>query len=231
MADQRRKAEGRRGAMSHRSSLYRQLPALVALLVIGAIYALVAQQWPLGLPGLIPGLIMLLAVLLVIAALGGHPRLRHALGLASLAVVTVAETVGAGLLIINLVTASQRMNEMPQAFALLLLRDSALIWLVNILTFSFWYWEIDDGGPLQRHMDGYRSQDFVFPQRSVDTEAARAWAPHYVDYLFLAFTMSTAFSPTDTLVLSVRAKILVMLQALISLTVLAIIAARAINTL
>ncbi len=95
----------------------------------------------------------------------------------------------------------------------------------------FWYWEIDGGGPSRRHAEGYRSEDFVFPQSSLEQLSGVPWIPHYVDYLFLAFNASTAFSPTDTLVLSVRAKLLMMIQSLISLVVLAIIAARAINTI
>ena len=94
-----------------------------------------------------------------------------------------------------------------------------------------WYWEIDGGGPGRRHREGYHSSDFVFPQRTLDQTAGPPRCPHFVDYLFLAFNTSTAFSPTDTLVLSRRIKLLVMTQSLILLMVLAIIAARAINTL
>ena len=111
------------------------------------------------------------------------------------------------------------------------LRDAGLIWIVNILIFALWYWEIDGGGPGRRHREGYHSSDFVFPQLTLDQKDGPPWCPSFVDYLFLAFNTSTAFSPTDTLVLSRRIKLLVMTQSLISLMVLAIIAARAINTL
>ena len=113
-----------------------------------------------------------------------------------------------------------------------LLRDAALLWFSNVLTFALWYWEIDGGGPAYRHMHkdlGPRcSTDFVFPQMTVQQTD---WRPDFVDYLFLAFNTSTAFSPTDTLVLARRSKLLMMLQSLISLITIAVLAARAINTL
>lgn len=77
--------------------------------------------------------------------------------------------------------------------------------------------------------DGYRSDDFLFPQANLDTSGARAWHPGFVDYFFLAFNTSTAFSPTDTAFLSRRAKVLMMVQALLSLVMLAVLVGRAIN--
>jgi hypothetical protein len=112
-----------------------------------------------------------------------------------------------------------------------LLRDAALLWLANIVVFSMWYWEIDGGGPQQRHMEGYRATDFVFPQTALSERFGQGWMPGYIDYLFVAFNSSSAFSPTDTLVLSQRAKVLMMAQALISISTLTVLAARAVNTL
>lgn len=102
---------------------------------------------------------------------------------------------------------------------------------MNILAFAVWYWEIDGGGPARRHPGRHSSTDFAFPQQQDDDGLVEGWSPGFVDYLFLAFNTSIAFSPTDTLVLSRRAKLLMMAQALISLVVLAVLAARAINTL
>jgi uncharacterized membrane protein len=111
-----------------------------------------------------------------------------------------------------------------------LLGIAAVIWLVNILLFAFWYWELDAGGPVVRHCgEPYRSDDLVFPQRQ--HEGDDGWIPEFLDYLFFAFNSSTAFSPTDTLVMSRRMKVLMMVQSLISLTVLAVVASRAVNAL
>jgi hypothetical protein len=217
--------------MARQHSLIRHIPVFLALLVIGGIYTLVSEQFALGPRGLIPGLIIGLMILLLVAVRDGRLTIGRTIGLVILAALTIAEAFGTSVLIASLLTAPERMSATPHATALALLRDAALIWLVNILTFSLWYWEIDGGGPSRRHHEGYHSSDFEFPRSAVAHASQAPWLPHYVDYLFLAFNTSTAFSPTDTLVLSVRAKVLMMIQASISLTVLAIIAARAINTL
>ena len=100
-----------------------------------------------------------------------------------------------------------------------------------MVTFAVWYWEIDGGGPAQRHRKGHVSDDFLFPQMNFDGKTARAWSPGFLDYLFLAFNTSTAFSPTDTAFLSQRAKVLMMVQAVLSLLILAVLVSRAVNTL
>ncbi len=113
--------------------------------------------------------------------------------------------------------------------AVTLFRNAILLWSANILVFSVWYWEVDQGGPARRHHHRPEGSDFLFPQNTMQTRSAKNWQPTFVDYLFLAFNTSTAFSPTDTLVLSKRAKVLMMTQASISLAVVAVLAARAIN--
>jgi hypothetical protein len=113
----------------------------------------------------------------------------------------------------------------------MLLLSAALLWISNILVFACWYWRLDAGGPNARdrretHEDGA----FLFPQMTMDGDHEN-WTPGFVDYLFLAFNTSTAFSPTDAPVLSKWAKIMMMLQASISLATLALLAARAVNIL
>jgi uncharacterized membrane protein len=218
-------------ATTRHRSFIRHIPVVCALLAMSGIYALVAEQFALGPRGFIPGLMIALIALLLVAVRSRRLALGRTVGLVILLVVTVAEVIGTTALILNLLMTPERMSEMPHTTALILLRDAALLWLVNILTFSLWYWEIDGGGPSRRHHEGYHSTDFGFPQSGLAPSTSAPWHPDYVDYLFLAFNTSTAFSPTDTLVLSARAKLLTMIQALISLTVLTIIAARAINTL
>jgi hypothetical protein len=118
-----------------------------------------------------------------------------------------------------------------------LLRSAAALWVTNILVFASWYWRLDAGGPHQRGLTlGHADGAFLFPQMTMDPAAKFAageheWEPHFVDYLFLAFNTSTAFSPTDVPVLSRWAKILMMIQALISLLVIALLAGRAVNIL
>lgn len=108
-----------------------------------------------------------------------------------------------------------------------LLRSGGLLWASNILIFALWYWEIDGNGPVGRHLRGHPALDFQFPQQA----GGQSWAPGFFDYLFLAFCSATALSPADTMPLTQRAKVLMMLQAVISLTLLALLIARSINIL
>jgi hypothetical protein len=118
----------------------------------------------------------------------------------------------------------------------ILLRSSAVLWISNILIFASWYWRLDAGGPNARDRRAVHGEgSFLFPQMTLDASdpdsPAHGWSPGFVDYLFLAFNTSTAFSPTDVPVLSRWAKLLMMLQSCISLATLALLAARAVNIL
>jgi hypothetical protein len=118
-----------------------------------------------------------------------------------------------------------------------LLWSAVALWLSNILVFALWYWRLDAGGPHARDLvAGHCNGAFLFPQMTLAPELRAEmgdedWSPGFVDYLFVAFNASTAFSPTDTAILSRWAKLMSMLQSLISLTVVALIAARAVNIL
>ena len=198
-------------------------PAAVALLAIGALYAVLSEGLTLGPRAFLLGLVAVLLVHLMSAHLRGSHRLARWFGLGMVGIVTVAVVVSAFLLVS---TALGRGTSAPA-----LLRDATLLWVINVATFAVWYWEVDGGGPVVRRREGHRSEDFLFPQTNVATATARTWHPGFVDYLFLAFNTSTAFSPTDTAVLSRRAKVLMMVQALLSLLILAVLVGRAINAL
>ncbi len=113
-----------------------------------------------------------------------------------------------------------------------LILEAIKIWLINVLVFALWYWLFDRGGPGDRIWPWSRRPDFVFPQMQMSTElASEHWTPNFIDYLYLSFTNSTAFSPTDTLPMTSWAKVLMLVQALISLLTVAIVASRAVNIL
>src|SRR5262249_3404264 len=118
---------------------------------------------------------------------------------------------------------------------LLLLRSAASLWVSNVLVFAAWYWKLDAGGPHRRERGMLpEAGAFLFPQMALhDDNPAKpeAWHPRFIDYLFLSFNTSTALSPTDTQVFSRWAKALMMVQSLMSLTIIALLAARAINVL
>lgn len=105
------------------------------------------------------------------------------------------------------------------------------IWLTLICVFALWYWEIDRGGPTIRGHGDERDPDFLFPQMGAHEVGPRGWMPAFVDYLYVSFTDATAFSPTDTLPLSARAKMLMLIEALASITTVVIVAGRAVNIL
>jgi len=163
-----------------------------------------------------------------------HRRGRHSvcrvLGYLSLAIVTVAMIWSLILLVHAIPSHVQTPVE--------LLRSAFALWTTNVLVFASWYWRLDAGGPHRRDSrPGHTDGAFLFPQMTIPPSADdsdsenRNWSPRFVDYLFLAFNTSTALSPTDVPVLSRWAKGLMMVQAAISLAVVALLAARAVNIL
>jgi hypothetical protein len=105
------------------------------------------------------------------------------------------------------------------------------VWVTNVLTFSLLYWQIDRGGPEARANNAITRPDWMFPQTGAPGDAPPDWRPKFVDYLVLGFSTATAFSPTDALPLTSRAKMLMMLESTISLVTIVVVASRAINIL
>ena len=141
----------------------------------------------------------------------------------TLAAATLLDTFA---LIVNLVGGSK-----VTASAGPLLASGTVVWLGNCLVFGLAYWQLDSGGPLARYRGDYEFADFAFTQRINPDLAPPGWRPRYVDYLALGFTTSTAFSPTDVMPMSPWAKLSMALQSLISLILLGLVIARAVNVL
>jgi hypothetical protein len=112
-----------------------------------------------------------------------------------------------------------------------LLSSSVAIWVANVLTFSMLYWQIDGGGPYARARKVSVKPDWLFPQATAPEDVPPDWRPLFLDYLFLGYNTATAFSPTDAMPLTHRAKMLMMLESTISLLTLVIIVSHAINVL
>jgi uncharacterized membrane protein len=115
--------------------------------------------------------------------------------------------------------------------ATVLLGRGAAIWVANVIIFSLWYWEFDRGGPAERAAGSPVAASFAFPENATPELAPAGWRPAYPDYLYLAFTNATAFSPTDTLPLRRWAKLTMMVQSALSLVIAILVIARAINVL
>jgi hypothetical protein len=112
-----------------------------------------------------------------------------------------------------------------------LLIDALNIWFTNVVVFALWFWNIDRGGPAARILVKQPVADFMFPQMGSDCPGSEGWTPGFFDYVFVSFTNATAFSPTDTMPLTVRVKVLFMVEASASLLTVGLVAARAVNIL
>lgn len=206
-------------------------PAIIAVLAVGGLYMALPNELIAGPRWLFPSVVLALLIPSIVSHHTGRHRLNTIFGFT----VDVVLTAGLIISVILLVRALPTMKDSQHSQQLL--RSAAALWITNILVFALWYWRLDAGGPNQRdaragHCDG----DFLFPQMTMTEQALREagqedWSPNFVDYLFLAFNTSTAFSPTDVPVLARWAKVLMMLQSLLSLLIIALLAARAVNML
>jgi hypothetical protein len=201
-------------------------PSILSFLAVGGLYLVLP-------PALTPGpnwlLLAILAALLV-PAIHLHRSKRYRaneyLGFFLSGLITIALLWSLGSLIAGL----PAHRESP----VILLRSAGALWAANVLVFASWYWRLDAGGPRQRDLRGGHVEGaFLFPQMSANFAAStkRPWKPGFIDYLFLAFNTSTAFSPTDVSPLTQWAKLLMMIQSAMSLGTIVILSARAVNIL
>jgi hypothetical protein len=203
--------------------------AFIAVVAIAGLYLALPGYLIAGPRWLLPAIVAVFVVPLVFMHRTGRHHLDRVLGFLLNVVLAGAMAVSVCLL----VSALPAHKESPTE----LLRSAAALWTTNVLVFALWYWRLDAGGPHERDArDAHSNGAFLFPQMTMlrrveEATGQQRWSPHFVDYLFLAFNTSTAFSPTDTPVLTRWAKVLMMTQSLISLTVLALLAARAVNIL
>jgi uncharacterized membrane protein len=112
----------------------------------------------------------------------------------------------------------------------LLLRAGIHMWVMNVLVFALWYWQLDGGGPVERRLESSRGRDFLFPQQSIG-ESPDRWQPNFLDYLYVSYTNATAFSPTDAMPLTTWSKMLMLIQSAASLVLAIMVVARAVNIL
>ncbi|EWM12849.1 hypothetical protein KUTG_03153 [Kutzneria sp. 744] len=202
--------------------------------VAGAIAVALALQLPLPqtmtfLPWwLLPSLTFTLMVALLIANPGRiskHSAAERRIGLVVALLVSAANALNGVQLVRHILDGTIGDN------ALELLTTGADIYVTNVIVFALWYWEFDRGGPGLRAMGAREFPDFLFPQMSSPELAPKDWEPWYVDYLYLSFTNATAFSPTDVLPMRPWAKLAMMAQSMVSLVIVVLVVARAVNVL
>jgi uncharacterized membrane protein len=225
------------GATTGRAGEHRW-PAALAILTAIVLYLLLPNRLIVGPRYVAPVLELLLLATLVAANPHRFTRETRELRLASLALVAligITNTIALALLVNDLMGGTDQGSQ--------LLVAALQVWLTNLIAFGLGYWELDRGGPVQRGLTARESlpaADFRFPQdEDHDTvpEVARRsskwtdWRPTLLDYLYVSFTNSTAYSPTDTMPITPRAKVLMAAQGLESFLLTLLVIARAVNVL
>jgi uncharacterized membrane protein len=148
----------------------------------------------------------------------------RAVGIALVAVLGLSAMVATGFLIDSLITGGPETDSAGD-----LLEAGAVVWTSNNIAFALLYWELDGGGAAARAHDPLRQPDLAFPQQLNPHISSPGWRPRFIDYLYLGFTNATAFSPTDVMPLAPWAKIAMTVQSVISLALLGLVVARAVN--
>ena len=205
-------------------------PPALALLAFFGLNAALRIWLPSGSAVRIPWLVPAVEILLLVVILASDPgslvkrhRVLRPVAVTIVCVLVVAELWATGVLVYDLVQGTGVANSAPR-----LLATGAVIWLGNNLAFAFLYWLIDSGGPLARaHRE--LPVDFAFVQHQNPELASPGWRPVFLDYLHLGFTNATAFSPTDVMPLTHRAKFTMIVQASVALALFGLIVARAVN--
>ena len=204
-------------------------PSFIAVLAVGGLYLALPSYLTFGPRWVFPVAVVVLLIPTAISHQVGKHHLNRVLGFIVTGLVTAGMIVSLSLLIRALPAHKESPTE--------LLLSAVALWLTNILVFALWYWRLDAGGPHETDSRaGHTDGAFLFPQMTMEPglhadTGEPEWSPNFLDYLFLAFNVSTAFSPTDAPVLARWGKVLMMLQSLISLTVIVLLAARAVNIL
>lgn len=202
-------------------------PAAVAILLGITVQLLLPSPLVPGTRYLLPGLEVLLLAGLLIANPFRMDRESTVLRWASLVLTSLlglSNAASAALLIRFLATG------VPTEPVSLLLMGAA-VWATNVLAFALIFWELDRGGPAARAAATHDHPDFLFPQMTTPELAPEHWSPRFSDYLYVSFTNATAFSPTDAMPLSARAKLGMTVQSSVALLVVILVVARAINVL
>lgn len=209
-----------------------RLPVAIAVVVAVVLQGFVPHEFAFHPWWLLPGLELVLLVVIVLFRQTKIDRQATTLRVLSLSLAVAAglATAWSAVQLIDELVRNTDLNS-PLSHASTLLRVGGGIWLTNVIVFALWYWDLDRGGPAARACGDRTHTDFLFAEMTAPEFAAKDWEPRFVDYLYLSFTNSTAFSPTDTLPLTRWAKLTMMFQSAISLGTVALVVARAVNVL
>ena len=220
--------DGSRGLAPIHFTGERRWPMALAVLVAATLQVVMPHRGRLTGWWLFPVLEVVLLVIIIIGDPGRIDRRSPALRagtIALISVMTIANSFGAVLLMYDIVASVHGIDSTT------LLGRGALIWVTNVIVFSLWYWEFDRGGPEERAAGSAQRASFAFPENATPELVPEGWVPTYPDYLYLSFTNSTAFSPTDTLPIRMWAKMTMLVQSVVALATAILVIARAVNVL
>ena len=204
---------------------------LVAIAIAILPQVLIPAHDRIGPLGLVPVMetAAFLVMLIIAAKPGPVPRAARHTILVLFSLLAIANTIAATRLVVLVLTGSRLDGQTLGAQRLLV--AGGLVLMANVITFGLLYWELDSGGPRGRVSDPMPYPDFHFPQVGIEGLAPPGWRPRFGDFLYVAFTGAVAFSPTDAMPLTLRAKALMALQAMTALAVVVVVLARVINIL
>lgn len=213
-------------------SRWEAAPAVVLVIVLQILLALVSrtQGWRLwDFPWWIWLIPVVPEVALLVPLAWDRPRrqleqmgLRREAALSLLGLISLANS----LLLLAVIASLVRGDEKSGGQLLL---KAAVVWGTNAITYGLWFWSLDRGGPIRRLQADPPPPDWQFPQMENPELAEPGWQPHLVDYQYVSFTNSIAFSPTDAMPLTRRAKMLMLSEATVSAVTVLLVAARAVN--
>ena len=205
-------------------------PVAMAIIVVVGLHVALPAKYRVNPPWVLPVVLLALLAALIIGDPGRIDRqktwLRVLMGIV-IAFLTVANLLAAGRLVVDILTNDKLYANNPAGE----LAAGGVIWATNVIAFGLWYWDLDRGGAAARAHHPDRNPAFVFPEMQLTEYVPAGWVPRFLDYLFLSFWTSTAFSPSDTIAIRPWAKALMLFEAAASLGLGALVISRAINIL
>lgn len=199
------------------------------VLIAMAIPFLLPARYSAGTEWLLPaveGTVLLTLIVVDPGRIDRPGRWVRALSIGLVVAIAAGAAWGAGRLVWDLLHGNPQTEAANE-----LLVAGALVWSQTVIAFAFLYWELDGGGPVNRHLQRRACPDLVFPQQLDPDLAPPGWRPVYFDYLYLALTNATAFSPTDVMPFTRRAKLAMAVQSMLSIVILSLVVANAVNLL
>ena len=205
-------------------------PVALAIIVVAGLHVILPARYRVQPAWVVPAVLLTLVAVLIAGDPGRIDRQKTWLRILTgtvIGVIAAANLLAALRLVVDILTNNRLYLQNPGG----LLAVGGVIWVTNVVAFGLWYWDLDRGGAAARAHHPGRNPAFVFPEMQYTEYVATAWVPRFIDYLSLAFWTAMAFSPTDTSAIKPWAKLLMILEACVSLGLGALVIARAVNIL